>query len=132
MLAPTSELRNQKPWAALRNLDEPWKRSGVESDVSPSRAELFRAAHGSCVCCPIPYACAMNTLVAGWGRWTDIGGMGFRVELTVRGAGLMDGMQAVASMVCMALWLRQKEGEVPRRERAEIAMGVLLERGLWE
>jgi hypothetical protein len=38
----------------------------------------------------------------------------------------MDGMQACASIICMALWLRQKEAEVPRRERAEIAMGVLL------
>ena len=73
----------------------------------------------------------MKTFVAGLGRWTAIGGMGFRVKLAVGEAGRTDGMQAATSMVCMALWLRQKEGEVPRRERAEIAMGVLLERGLW-
>jgi hypothetical protein len=36
-------------------------------------------------------------------------------------------MQALAIIICMALWLRQNEGEVPRRERGEIAMRVLLE-----
>lgn len=40
------------------------------------------------------------------------------------GSGRMDGMHAWTIMFCMALWLRQKEDEVPRRERAEIAMGV--------
>lgn len=40
------------------------------------------------------------------------------------GSGRIEGMQAWIIMVCMALWLRQKEDEVPRRERAEIAMGV--------
>ena len=40
------------------------------------------------------------------------------------GSGRIEGMQAWTNMVCMALWLRQKEDEVPRRERAEIAMGV--------
>lgn len=41
-----------------------------------------------------------------------------------KGFGRMEGMHAWTSMVCMALWLRQKEDEVPRRERAEIAMEV--------
>lgn len=40
------------------------------------------------------------------------------------GSGRMEGMHAWTSMVCMALWLRQNEDEVPRRERAEIAMEV--------
>ena len=34
------------------------------------------------------------------------------------GAGRTEGMQAWAIIICMALWLRQKEAEVPRRERA--------------
>jgi hypothetical protein len=33
-------------------------------------------------------------------------------------AGRTEGMQACAIIICMALWLRQKEAEVPRRERA--------------
>ena len=38
------------------------------------------------------------------------------------GTGRSEGMHAWAIMVCMALWLRQKDTDVPRRERAEIAM----------
>ena len=66
---------------------------------------------------------AMNTLGA------DLlnGAIGWTIMLFTLVTGRTDGMQAWAIMNCKALWLRQKEADVPRRERAEIAMKVLLE-----
>jgi hypothetical protein len=61
---------------------------------------------------------AMNTLGAGLLN----GAIGWTIMLLTLVAGRTDGMQAWAIMSCKALWLRQNEADVPRRERAEIAM----------
>ena len=70
-------------------------------------------------CCH--YIFATNTLGAGPLNGT-IGGIVMCFTLVT---GRTDGMQAWTIMSCKALWLRQKEAEVPRRDRAEIAMKVL-------
>jgi hypothetical protein len=60
----------------------------------------------------------MNTLGAGPLNGT----IGWTIMLFTLVTGRTDGMQALAIMNCKALWLRQKEADVPRGEREEIAM----------
>lgn len=69
---------------------------------------------------------AMNTLGAGPLADRIEDGSGRMNSCFTMVPGRTDGMQAWAIMSCIALWLRQKEGDVPRRERAEFAMKVLL------
>jgi hypothetical protein len=73
-----------------------------------------RRTMSSCFHCVL----AMNTLGAGLLN----GAIGWTIMLLTLVAGRTDGMQAWAIMSCKALWLRQNEADVPRRERAEIAM----------
>jgi hypothetical protein len=65
---------------------------------------------------------AMNTL----GADLLIDAIGSTVVSFTLVTGRTEGMQAWAIISCIALWLRQKATEVPRRERAEIAIGGLL------